>query len=154
MQQTTAAHDPCTLSNAMMIHKISHRIKLLIAEEVAQYGLTSQQAKMIIYLGAHGPAGQVAQKSLEEEFGLRSSSVTSLIHNAEKNGFVRRVPCPKDARINYLLLTEKGVEVCQKVSVLVESIEAKVFSQMTNGQQEMFASLLQKALEGLEQTLR
>ena len=133
----------------MMIHKISHRVKLLIAEEVSQYGLTSQQAKIIIYLGTHCPHGKVAQKHLEEEFGLRSSSVTSLIHNAEKNGFVRRVPCPKDARINYLVLTEKWQEIFQKVGSLVDSVEAKVFSQLTEQQQETLAYLSQKAFESL-----
>ena len=62
------------------------------------------QGRVLHYLLDH-PDEEIFQKDIEEEFGLRPSTATTLLQSMERKGLLRREPSEKDARYKKLTLT-------------------------------------------------
>jgi DNA-binding MarR family transcriptional regulator len=61
-------------------------------------------------------AGQLAPHELAAESGLTRASITSVIDNLEKKGYVVRLPSPYDRRSIFVKMTEEGEKVLEKVT--------------------------------------
>ena len=65
---------------------ISNKIRRRIDNEVAKYGITGVQGKIIGFVYCESKKRDVFQKDIEEDLKIRSSSVTSVLQLMEKNG--------------------------------------------------------------------
>ena len=79
-------------SCSYFIRNIAHLMANMQDRCLTMYGLTNQQARILMYLSKHNVRGQrnIKRKDLEEFLNLKGSSVTSLIQGLEKNGFIER----------------------------------------------------------------
>ena len=80
------------------INILSKRIHRRIGKEASQYGLTDIQAKVLAFVRFNSDKRDIFQRDIEEEFGIRRSSVTSVLQLMEKNGYIKRVSVCEDAR--------------------------------------------------------
>ena len=78
---------------------------------------------------------------------MRPSSVSTLISNLEKDGFLVRTVSDGDARSKYLELTEKGKYVCIKDKLFMDSCDSAIQNALTEEEQEVFEKLLQKIID-------
>lgn len=67
----------------------------------------SGQSRLLTLLAAQ-PEGQLTQRALMEHMGIRSSSLSELVHKLERSGLVQRAECPADRRTALVSLTEQG----------------------------------------------
>lgn len=65
----------------------------------------------------------VYQKDLEQDFGIRRSTVTQMMQLMEKNGLITRECVSLDARLKRLVLTDKGKEIHLLVVRDIQSLE-------------------------------
>ncbi len=79
------------------INILSHKIKRRIGKVSLEYGISSMQAKILGYIFHQAPKRDIFQKTIEEEFDIRRSSVTSVLSLMEKNGLIERVSVCEDA---------------------------------------------------------
>ena len=112
-----------------------------------EYGVTPVQMHALIFIHKSVKAGQrVCQKDVEKQINLRPSSVSTLISNLEKDGFLVRTVSDGDARSKDLEITEKGKYVCIKDKLFMDSCDSAIQNALTEDEQEVFEKLLQKII--------
>ena len=90
------------------LRTVSHMIRRRIDEGAnGMDGVTGMQGWMIGYLYEHANTEETFQRDLEREFRIRRSTVTGILQNMEKNGFIVRESVEYDARLKKLTLTIK-----------------------------------------------
>ena len=103
--------------------------------------ITPMHAKIIMTI--YRSREPLCQKDLEETMSCNKSTMSSIVSTMEKNGLVHRHTSEQDSRINYLVLTEKGLDMAEFLkkdrrlmdNVMVEGIsdeECIVFSQIVD----------------------
>jgi len=108
------------------------------------YGLSNQQARILMYLSKHNIRGQknVKRKDLEQFLNLKGSSVTSLMHGLEKNGFIERTDSEKDGRRKELALTDKAKKLIEEMELIFEATDNQLQEGMSEEEKMTFRLLL------------
>ncbi len=114
----------------------------------SEMGITSQQAQV---LGAitHGHASQC---ELEEELGVRRSTVSGIIDTMERNGLVERVANPRDKRAKTLVLTDQGRDLSARCSSIMRELDKRFASDLGTENVERLHQLfgmMERTLEAL-----
>lgn len=119
-----------------------HRV---IEKQMSDIGLSSVQSRMLghLYFQTRNRK-QVFQRELEEELGIRKSSVTSVIQILEKKGLVRRIGVPGDARKKELVLTEQGTSLQETVLERLNALESLVEGCLEQEERMLWLSCIQK----------
>ncbi len=130
-----------------LLHRSSNNISRLLDQLTAGYELTGKQGRILGYL-AHHQDQAIYQRDLENLFGIRRSTVSSLIDHLEKNGFLTREE-GQDGRMKRLVLTSKGIEVHAIIHEKIREIEARIQSLYS---QEEITELKNLLLRLIEQT--
>lgn len=117
----------------------------------SEYGITPIQMNVLIFLHKNTIEGKsVCQKDIEKHVNLRPSSVSTLLGTLEKIGLIMRAFSEGDARTKYVTLTQKGTDICMKSKLLMDKCDALVQSALTDEEQEIFDSLLNKILAEIQ----
>ncbi|HGP1380656.1 TPA: MarR family winged helix-turn-helix transcriptional regulator [Listeria monocytogenes] len=90
-----------------LIRSIMIKSKRKMDAKVAQFGLTTQQARVLGFLNDNA-ANEIIQKDLQRIFQTRGASITSLIQGLEKKNLISRKPSLRDGREKVVTLTEEG----------------------------------------------
>ncbi len=131
-------------SCSYFIRNIAHLMANMQDRCLNMYGLSNQQARILMYLSKHNIRGQknVKRKDLEEFLNLKGSSVTSLMHSLEKNGFIERFDSSKDARRKELMLTDKAKQIVQEMDLIFEATDNQLQEGMSEEEKMTFRLLL------------
>ncbi|GBG04768.1 MarR family transcriptional regulator [Lactobacillus rodentium] len=81
--------------------------------------LTSQQARSIAYINRH-PG--LIQRELGERFRVRNASITNMLKNLERDGYIERRKDKDSARIKRIYLTQKGEASAEKINLFFTKI--------------------------------
>ena len=130
---------------------LSNKFKRVINHKISQYGVTGIQGKIIGFIKFESVKRDVFQKDIEEEFDIRRSSVTSVITLLEKKGYVKRVSVLKDARLKKLVLTDKGLELHNKVYNDINDFESYVKDELTEDEMNIFVDILNRLNKRIEE---
>ncbi|VEF47571.1 MarR family transcriptional regulator [Bacillus freudenreichii] len=108
-----------------------------VEEDIKSYGLNTTEFAVLelLYHKGDQPIQKIGEKIL-----LASSSITYVVDKLEKKNLIIRKPCPKDRRVTYAVITEKGQEFM-----------SEVFPKHKEALQEIFAGL---EVEEKEQLIR
>ena len=90
--------------------QISIQLELLANRVMAQKGLTTIQAHMLLYILAHSAQG-TSLTDIHREFGYSMAALSGLVKRLREKGYVRVEPCVQDDRRKLLFGTRKGEEV-------------------------------------------
>lgn len=135
------------------IQRLAKKIKYLADDNLSKHNITLEQVKIIGFLDIHSNA-VVYQKDIETEFGIKRSSVTSIMQNLEKNGLITREGDQSDARIKKVQLTEKGRMLSRLLKDYIESLETVIVTGMTEEEKELFLYLLKKSLNNVDTLMK
>jgi len=131
-------------SCSYFIRNISHLMANMQDRCLNSYGLSNQQARILMYLSKHNIRGQrnVKRKDLENYLNLKGSSVTSLMNGLEKNGFIERTGSENDARRRLLTLTPKAKELVNEMDLIFEATDNQLQEGMSEEEKMTFRLLL------------
>lgn len=90
-----------------LINILANRQRRHFDRLTAEAPFSGAQGRVLHYLLDH-PDEEIFQKDIEEEFGLRPSTATTLLQSMERKGLLRREPSEKDARYKKLTLTPEA----------------------------------------------
>lgn len=79
----------------------------LDSELVAEHGLSLSSYEVLLFL-AESPDGRMRMAELAESVLLSRSGLTRLADRLERDGLVKREPCPSDLRGALAVITEAG----------------------------------------------
>lgn len=132
------------------INILSQKIKRRIGKVSSEYGISSIQAKILGYIYSNIEKKDIFQKTIEEEFDIRKSSVTSVLTLMEKNGLIKRVSVSGDARLKRITLTDKGIEIHKSIYKEIENLENTISDTLTDKELDQFDEYLVRLINKLE----
>lgn len=105
----------------------SASVRTLNAQLVTDWGLTINDYEALLHL-SHAEGGRLRRTDLVQSLQLTPSGVTRLLDGLESAGFVEKLHCKSDARVNWAVLTESGraklaAASCSHVAAIRELFE-------------------------------
>lgn len=132
-----------TTSCSYFIRNIAHLMANMQNRCLNLFGLTNQQARILMYLDKNiRKQRKIKRKDLEEFLNLKGSSVTSLMNGLEKNGFIERSQSTKDARHKELVLTAKSKSLIEQMDLIFEATDNQLQEGMSEEEKMTFRLLL------------
>lgn len=110
---------------------------------------TYMQGMFIGYLAHHRQKDQF-QKDLETAFLIRRSTATGILQLMERDGLILREPVDYDARLKRLVLTEKAMQIFNRMNEELLRVEAKTTEGLTSEELDAFFALIDKMKHNLE----
>ena len=111
--------------------------------------VTSAQGLLLDYL-FHNQSRDVFQKDLEEYLEIKSSSVTSILDNLEKNGYVRRESVEYDGRLKKISMTDKAREIEKDIARRVSEYMHSLFRDIPERDREGFYFVMCRMIENAQ----
>ena len=130
-------------------HIISRKVDAAVINAIDD-NLTVSQAYVIDFIYNIEKNKDIFQKDLEKKFDLKRSSVSLMLNNMEKSDLIQRVPVAEDARLKKIVLTEKSIELNEKISNAIDSIENKLSKDLTEEEIKVFYRVLNKIRNSLD----
>lgn len=122
--------------------KLNRKMQRHFATYFSDSPLTCIQGLVLHYIIVESGQRDIFPKDLEEFLEIKGSSVTSLINNLERGGYLRRESLVSDGRYKKLVLTEK-------TRGMQEDILRRVYDYMRN----MFAGIPEEDLKIFESVI-
>lgn len=120
------------------LHRAQRQIALWFEERMPD--LAGVEGHLVSYLLPYGPA-RVTE--LVRVFGMKHSTMTSVLDRLEKRGLIERKSNPDDRRSFLVALTRKGKTTAVKVNAIVEELEREIDARVAGGQMAGFNGVLE-----------
>lgn len=133
-----------------LLHLHLKKLHRLFAKFSKVSNLTLQQAHILLYL-AHHPGS--IQKEIADSFNLRKSSVTSIVKNLEKDGYIIRKTDPESARNKRVYLTSKGEKQIDKLYQIFALIDTNLGQALTEDELDDLDKLISKLNNHIDKML-
>ncbi|MCI8734850.1 MAG: winged helix-turn-helix transcriptional regulator [Clostridia bacterium] len=115
-------------------------------------GVTPVQMNALWFIRKNALKGiKVMQKDVEKHVGLCPSSVSALLSNLEKDGYLLRTVADGDARGKYLALTGEGESLCLKNKMLMDKCDGAIQNALTDEEQKDLEKLLTKIINSVSE---
>jgi MarR family transcriptional regulator, transcriptional regulator for hemolysin len=137
------------LYNSTLIKKAN---RLLINKANAllnDYGLTDAYC---YFLMALYQKDGVTQSVLHKEIGIEQPTAVRTLGRMERDGLIKKVPCPDDKRAIQIWLTDKGWSYQNAIEDCAEQLNAWAFSHFAPQEASMLNQLLEKMLRHIDGT--
>lgn len=92
----------------------------------------------------------IYQKTIESEFGICRSSVTSLVKLMEKKGYIRRETVPGDARLKKIVLTSEGKATAIRVKETLDNMECDILKGISQEELQTYFAVADKIKNNLD----
>lgn len=89
-------------------------------------------------------------KELSIRLNVQPATITKMVQRMEQNGFIDRKPDSNDQRVSRVFLTQKGIEIQEKLKQLflqIEMDEIEGFSKEESDQLQAYLQRIQKNLK-------
>jgi len=97
----------------------------------------------------HNSEREIYQKTIESEFSIRRSTVTSILQLMEKKGYITREAVHGDARLKKLVLTPVGREKAIKTEEMVDHMEADIVKDIEPEKMAVFYEVAAKLIKNM-----
>ena len=111
---------------------MARRIERMADRQARITGISGSQARLLAFLSIVSLKQDIFQKDIEEEFGIRPSSVTGLLQALEQQGLIARESVSSDGRLKKIVLTEKAKEIQTNVVAVHAQIIRQLRGSMTD----------------------
>jgi DNA-binding MarR family transcriptional regulator len=124
------------------LHRATRQIGLWFDARLS--GLAASEGHLLSYLVPYGPC---TVSELVRVFGVKHSTMTSILDRLEERGLIERKDNPEDKRSFLVGLTAKGKKSAARVNALVEEIEREIGKRVTKRDLEGFARVMEAVAE-------
>ena len=135
------------------INRLSKDIRYTINGYLTEkgYSLTGEQCRILGFIRFCNDSGScVYQKDIENSFGIKRSSVASILANMEKGGYIIREVDSSDARIKKVILTESGQKLQREMGLTIGMIESIITRNMSDKEKNELIRLTRLAISNIE----
>ena len=112
-------------------------------------GLTMAQFSVLMIL-REAEGLQAPLKELERALHVAQSTAAGIVSRLEQKRYVTCYTSQEDRRIKMVRLTPEGLECCRQADQGMAEAESKIFSGMTQAEQDIFYVLLKKVRDTLQ----
>jgi DNA-binding MarR family transcriptional regulator len=121
------------------LHKAHRRISRYLEQRGLPLGLSATDAHIVSYLSVYSPCpvGRIS-----EIFGIKASTLTSLLKRLEARNLVRRRPDDEDKRSFLLDITPEGGLVAEQIHQLLTAFEEEVLLRTSEEEVDGFHAVM------------
>ncbi|HUP60096.1 MAG TPA: MarR family transcriptional regulator [Thermoanaerobaculia bacterium] len=131
------------------LHRAARQIGLWFEERLPD--LPGVEGHLISYLLPYGPC---PVNELVRVFGIKHSTMTSILDRLEERGLVERKDNPEDKRSWLIALTRKGQNAAARVNALVAELEKKIDARVSERSLAGFQRVMEAIGEATEVEVR
>lgn len=142
--------DVSPMSIVGRLHRLALITGRLLSNNFQRHGLTREAFDVLATLRRAGPPYRLNPTQLLESLMLTSGSMTNRIDRLEAEGYVERLPDPRDRRGTLVGLTPAGLAAVDQVLPSHVETEREMLAMLTPEEQAELARLLRKMLLALE----
>ncbi|GGE39215.1 MarR family transcriptional regulator [Pullulanibacillus camelliae] len=137
----TLENEALSLKLFVILSRTYRTIADRVAKDIRSHGLNPTEFGVIelLYHKGEQPIQQIGGRVL-----LASGSMTYVIDKLEKKELIRRQPCPKDRRVIYAVLTEKGTALMDTIFPSHQEALAKLLAGLDEDEKRTCMELLKK----------
>lgn len=136
-------------SSAILIKKLALEFDKIAIPILTPYDLTPSQFKIIKYI-LFNQGKEIRQRDIEVAFSMTNPTVTGILQNLEKSGWIERVENANDARSKIIKLTPKTLKQKEKLYSLGEELEDKFTNCLNDKEQKELNELLNKLFDSIK----
>jgi len=135
----------------LLLHTLHNEIMRYQSQHARESGIdeVSMSNTWILCVLYDKRGHEVFQKDLEVPCGLARSTVTGIVKHMERQGLLLRESVPDDLRLKKLSLTEKGIEVHNRIFRLLEDFEQTLTKGFSDSELDVLAAALQRLQQNL-----
>ena len=139
--EQTVDESELSLKLLVVLLKANHAVMDLDRKNIRTYGLNPTEFAVLELLFHKGeqPIQQIGKRIL-----LTSGSITYVVDKLEEKGLLERKRCPKDRRVIYAAITEKGKTLMRDVFPQHRQAVNEMFKELTLEEKKELVSLLKK----------
>lgn len=126
-----------------------HSRMAVYRSEKSQGELTMMQSWILGFI-YRNPQREIFQKDIEAKFSIARSTATGILQLMEKNGYIRRISLPRDARMKKLELTPKGIQMQEITLENIQRMENKLREGISQEDIEIFFRVIRKMRSNVE----
>ena len=127
--------------------KLNRRMLRYFSSFFTDTQITSIQGLILHYIIVESEARDIFPKDIEEFLEIKGSSVTSLISNLERNGYLRRESLDSDRRYKKLVLTEQTLAIKDDITSRVNEYMHSMFAGISEDDLEIFEKVILQMTE-------
>ncbi len=122
--------------------RLSRELRKQFDEYLQEIGLTASGWCVMMCVIENNE--NITQREIAEILCLETPTVTRILDILQKNGFIDRIPHPEDRRCFIIKLTNKGIQIKDKILSYGECFMSGVTSKMENEEIKLFKNILNK----------
>lgn len=138
-----------TPSAARDIGRLSNRLRRRLDALSSRKEFSGSQGRTLHFLLAQ--TGDVFQKDVEEEFGIRPPTASELLKQMERNGLILRQPADHDNRLKKIVLTEKALQFREQVMEDLAGLEQTLTAGVSRKDLATFFKVMDAMMENMSE---
>ncbi|OIJ16200.1 MarR family transcriptional regulator [Anaerobacillus arseniciselenatis] len=133
--------DNLSLKLFIVLSRATREITNKVEADIKTYGLNPTEFAVLelLYHKGDQPIQKIGKKVL-----LTSGSITYVVDKLEKKQLLHRKSCPKDRRVTYATITEKGTHLMASIFPEHKAAIEDIFSGLNNEEKTEVIELLKK----------
>ena len=132
------------------VQGLTRKLSQWYAVSLSEVGLTSGEWSVLSNLALQPRDTAVTPSHLAEAVAVAPSSMTHRLDKMAERGLIERSPDPTNRTRVLVTLTTTGWETFRQVIRESDLLESDVLARLTGPQREQLATLLEKAIAGLD----
>ena len=130
--------------SAYALHKLASLIELRASQQLLyEFGISFSHFKVLAVLQEHDA---IQQKTIADYLGQTEASISRLVVDLEKHGFIDRFRDMFNRRQNIVRLTTHGAQLASEAAERVDALLVESFSVLSEEEQQHFIAYAERIL--------
>jgi len=139
--------DCCIEEVGFTVQRLVRVLQLFERDQITSFGFTPTQCYVLLELKKRG---DLTMNRLSEVMNLNTSTMTRIINNLVRDGFVERKKGEEDRRIVFVGLSDKGIETSVKLEDSITNYYRKIIENLPKGRVEEVLSSVSLLLDAFD----
>ena len=143
----TSQNDCCIEEVGETVQRLVRVMQLFERDQIKPFGFTTSQCYVLIEINK---AQRLTMNEISEKMNLSTSTMTRIVNNLVRDGFVKRVKDESDRRVVYASLTDKGLDAANELQLSIKDYYRKTVDNLPKGEVEDVLSAVSLLVSAFE----
>ena len=137
----------CTEDVGVMTQKLVRVMQIFERDQIKPFGFTTTQCYVLLELKK---TENLTMNELSDRMNLKTSTMTRIINNLVRDGYIQRERDPGDRRIVLAKLTEEGIVAANNLDQSIMNYYKKIIENLPKGRVEDVLKSVELLIDAFE----